>query len=90
LQNCAVTQYLTSILVPHGRNGTLFFGGSAIQGGSYSLEKKKSENPGDNTFEFRVRFTESFNNDPYANFYTEFPMIITFDACGVRRVAPQL
>jgi hypothetical protein len=58
---------------------TVFFDGSAIQGGSYSLEKKKSENPGDNTFEFRVRFTESFNNDPYANFYTEFPMIITFD-----------
>ncbi len=58
---------------------TVFFDGSAIQGGSYNLEKKKSENRGDNTSEFRVRFTESFNKDPYSNFYTEFPMIITFD-----------
>jgi len=58
---------------------TVFFDGSAIQGGSYKLEKKKSENPGNNTYEFRVRFTESYNKDPYSNFYTEFPMIITFD-----------
>ncbi len=58
---------------------TVFFDGFAIQGGSYNLEKKKSENPGDKTFEFRVRFSESFNKDPYSNFYTEFPMIISFD-----------
>jgi hypothetical protein len=58
---------------------TVFFDGSAIQGGSYNLEKKKSENSGDNAWEFRVRFTESYNNDPYSNFYIDFPMIITFD-----------
>lgn len=58
---------------------TVFFDGSAIQGGSYRLEKNKSENPGDNKSEFRVRFTESYNKDPYSNFYTEFPMTITFD-----------
>ena len=57
----------------------MIFDGSAIQGGSYSMEKKMSENPGDNTYEFRVRSIEPFNNDPYANFYTEFPMAITFD-----------
>lgn len=58
---------------------TVFLDGSAIQGGSYDLEKKKSENSSDNTYEFRVRFTESYSNDPYCNFYTDFPMIITFD-----------
>lgn len=58
---------------------TVFCDGSAIQGGSYILEKKKSGNPADNTYEFRVRFTESYNKDPYSNFYTEIPMIITFD-----------
>jgi hypothetical protein len=58
---------------------TVFFDGSAIQGGSYILEKKNSENTGDNALEYCVRFKESFNKDPYANFYTEFPMVITFD-----------
>jgi hypothetical protein len=58
---------------------TVFCDGLAIQGGSYTLEKKKSGNPADNTFEFRVRFTESYNKDPYSNFYTEIPMIITLD-----------
>jgi hypothetical protein len=58
---------------------TVFCDGAAIQGGSYSLEKKKLEDSGDNTYEFRVRFTESYNKDPYSNFYTELPMIITFD-----------
>ncbi len=58
---------------------TVFCDGSAIQGGSYTLEKKKSGNPEDNTYEFRLRFDESYNKDPYSNFYTEFPMIITFD-----------
>jgi len=58
---------------------TVFLDGSAIQGGSYDLEKKESENSGENTWEFRVRFTESYNKDQYCNFYTDFPMIITFD-----------
>lgn len=58
---------------------TVFHDGSAIQGGSYDLEKKKSENSGNNAYEFRIRFTESYNNDLYCNFYTDFPMIITFD-----------
>ena len=58
---------------------TVFCDGAAIQGGSYSLEKKKLEDSVDNSFEFRVRFTESYNKDPYSNFYTELPMVITFD-----------
>jgi hypothetical protein len=58
---------------------SVLLNGSAIKEGTYDLEKKKPENTPDNAWEFRIRFTESYNKDPYCNFYTDYPMIITFD-----------
>jgi len=58
---------------------SVLLNGSAIKEGTYDLEKKKPDNTADNAWEFRIRFTESYNKDPYCNFYTDYPMIITFD-----------
>jgi len=58
---------------------SVLLNGSAIQEGTYDLAKKKPDNTADNAWEFRIRFTESYNKDPYCNFYTDYPMIITFD-----------
>jgi len=55
------------------------FDGSEIQGGSYEIEKLDNDKYSRSEVEFRLILHESFNNHPYANFYSYVPFDIMFN-----------
>jgi hypothetical protein len=57
---------------------TVNYNDIAIQGGSFKIEKHDPIEYGNTQIEFRIHFSETYDNDPYANFYPERPMEVIF------------
>ncbi len=57
---------------------SVYFKETIIQGGSYKIEKQEPIRYGKTNIEFLLILNESFDNHPYANFYSEFPFDIIF------------
>jgi hypothetical protein len=62
----------------HSDNYSVYFNDSVIQGGTYKIEKQVPKIYGNVKVEFLLILHKSFDNHPYANFYSEFPMDIIF------------
>lgn len=62
----------------HSGNYSVYFNDSVIQGGSFIIERQDPKEFGKTKIEFLLKLNESFDNHPYANFYSEYPMNIIF------------
>lgn len=57
---------------------SLYFNDTIIQGGSYKIKKQDIKNYGNTKVEFLLKLNKTFDNHPYANFYSELPFDIIF------------
>lgn len=64
------------VIFNHSNNYLVSFNDTVIQAGSYKIEKQFPKKFGNIKVEFLLILNESFNSQPYANFYPEFTMDI--------------
>ena len=57
----------------------VYYNDTLIQGGTYKIERQEPENYGKTRIEFLLKLNETFDNHPFANFYSEFPLDIFFN-----------
>ena len=68
----------TFILKASG-NYSVLYKNSEIQGGTYEIKTKDPITINNKIYNSFIYFTESFNYDNFANFYTQFPKLIIFN-----------